>query len=70
MDTARATRAHIIWTFMALVFILIASCLIYLFMPKVNITDPQPQNFRFFIWLDNVILDSKITQCSGFCGPL
>ncbi len=61
MDTARATRAHIIWAFMALVFILIASCLIYVFMPKVNITDLQPQNFRFFIWLDNVILDNTIT---------
>lgn len=38
MDTARAARAHIIWTSIALVLILIASCLTYVFMSKVNIT--------------------------------
>ncbi|XP_016310604.1 uncharacterized protein LOC107664525 [Sinocyclocheilus anshuiensis] len=36
MDTARAARAHIIWTLIALVFILIASCLTYVFMSKVS----------------------------------
>ncbi|XP_043095838.1 uncharacterized protein si:dkey-220k22.3 [Puntigrus tetrazona] len=36
MDTARAARAHIIWTSIALVFILIASCLTYVFMSKVH----------------------------------
>ncbi|XP_058632211.1 uncharacterized protein si:dkey-220k22.3 isoform X2 [Onychostoma macrolepis] len=35
MDTARAARAHIIWTSIALVFILTASCLTYVLMPKV-----------------------------------
>lgn len=70
MDTARAARAHFIWTSIALVFILIASCLIYVFMSKVNISDLQPQSFRFFIWLDIVNLDNKITLCSGICGTL
>ncbi|XP_051749281.1 uncharacterized protein si:dkey-220k22.3 [Ctenopharyngodon idella] len=36
MDTARAARAHIIWTSIALVLILIASCLTYVFMSKVS----------------------------------
>ncbi|XP_026067223.1 uncharacterized protein LOC113049257 [Carassius auratus] len=36
MDTARANRAHIIWTSIALGFILIASCLTYVFMSKVS----------------------------------
>ncbi|KAK7164600.1 hypothetical protein R3I94_003094 [Phoxinus phoxinus] len=36
MGTARAARAHIIWTSIALVLILIASCLTYVFMSKVS----------------------------------
>ncbi|KAK2912049.1 hypothetical protein QQF64_027958 [Cirrhinus molitorella] len=35
MDTSRAARAHIIWTSIALLIILIASCLTYFFMSKV-----------------------------------
>ncbi|KAK9975014.1 hypothetical protein ABG768_023078 [Culter alburnus] len=36
MDTARAARAHIIWTSIAMVLILIATCLTYIFMSKVS----------------------------------
>ncbi|XDV20758.1 hypothetical protein PO909_026020 [Leuciscus waleckii] len=36
MGTARAARAHIIWTSIALVLISIASCLAYVFMSKVS----------------------------------
>ncbi|XP_073696865.1 uncharacterized protein [Garra rufa] len=35
MDTARAARAHIIWTSIALLIILIASCVTYFFISKV-----------------------------------
>ncbi|XP_051552675.1 uncharacterized protein si:dkey-220k22.3 [Myxocyprinus asiaticus] len=35
METARTARVHVIWTCIALVVILIASCLTYVFLPKV-----------------------------------
>uniref|UniRef100_A0A9J8DK56 Si:dkey-220k22.3 n=1 Tax=Cyprinus carpio carpio TaxID=630221 RepID=A0A9J8DK56_CYPCA len=67
MDTARAARTHIIWTSIALVFILIASCLAYVFISKVpeckvsivNVTECTESMFRHQISQEHWLLKAQ-----------
>ncbi|XP_016418793.1 uncharacterized protein LOC107748507 [Sinocyclocheilus rhinocerous] len=68
MDTARAARTHIIWTSIALVFILIASCLAYVFMSKVpgcqrinivNVSESTEMMFRHQVSQEHWLLKAQ-----------
>ncbi|XP_056601554.1 uncharacterized protein si:dkey-220k22.3 [Triplophysa dalaica] len=66
METARRTKAHFIWTSVALVVVIAASCLIYVFLSKTHNQVPTCQKANIVI--APFLFDPTATSLGNICG--